>query len=598
VHIQPNFSTYLPYLTFVSLAGNWLNYPQPLVDDFAKLQYLETLYTSYQYCSPTSPNDVNAFFDKTNGKLIKRDQQNKEIDVKGCNTYENVSCKSVHAGRNSKSMRSIASTKTMLSVCIPLSPNVTTLYINDGLYVFRQALPPLTITEGGGKLKFVELANNSLRDINGPIIFTDPPQNLFVGLSFNQIECLHWRAFEHSYKAGAKITGLNLTANNLGVQLQRDKPGLTFTYFPFLEVLLLDYNGIKQLHNKTFQNLTELRTLSLFGNALKEIEFEFDHMRKLTFLDLSLNGLTFLSEAIRKKLETAFDRNENFSMALEGNPLQCSCETWEFLRWINRHRDNFYRFEAYSCFFSGQYVNFSMLEDYILEELEYDCSKSLVVIISGLLLGVVLVLVTLSVICYRNRWEIRYVFIKLTQRGQHYQELYARTVRYNYDAFVVYDSSDRQWVKHELLPHLEEPHAAATTGGEGSDFDEFARRGHTGLRLCVHERDFRPGEDIIGNIWEKMEKSRKVILVISKTFAKSYYCDYEMNLARMQSVEMGRNIIVPVLLGMPDIDGITDCLYWVLRKVTYLEWPQNEEQQSEFWEKLRRTIIDGDDDND
>ena len=65
-----------------------------------------------------------------------------------------------------------------------------------------------------------------------------------------------------------------------------------------------------------------------------------------------------------------------------------------------------------------------------------------------------------------------------------------------------------------------------------------------------------------------MEHSRKVILVISKNFTLSKYCDYEMNLARMQSVEQGRELIVPILL----------------------EWPKREGEQDDFWMRLREVL--------
>jgi hypothetical protein len=132
--------------------------------------------------------------------------------------------------------------------------------------------------------------------------------------------------------------------------------------------------------------------------------------------------------------------------------------------------------------------------------LDFTCSKPLVVIITGTLLGLILVITSVSIGSYRYRWELRYFCLKLTQRSKQYQLLVDQQTHYEYDAFVVYDSADRQWVNNELLTHLEDQ---ATSDGSA-------------IRLCVHERDFPPGEDIIGNIWNKMESSRKTILIVSK----------------------------------------------------------------------------------
>jgi TIR domain len=268
---------------------------------------------------------------------------------------------------------------------------------------------------------------------------------------------------------------------------------------------------------------------------------------------------------------------------LSGNPVQCSCHTLNFLRWMESNKRSLSDFSEYSCFFVNGYLPFTKLSSDILVTLDYECSKGTTVIVSGTLLGLGLILMAASACCYRHRWEIRYACLKLTQRGQRYQKIINEPVEYEYDAFVVYDSEDRQWVNDQLLPHLELQVNTAERDITSSPRPDI-------LRLCVHERDFPPGQEIIGNIWNKMEHSRKVILVVSKNFTKSHYCDYEMNLARMQSIEQGRSLLIPILLELPDVDRVSDCLHWVLRRVTYLEWPQSDAEQDQFWKKLKMVL--------
>jgi hypothetical protein len=256
-----------------------------------------------------------------------------------------------------------------------------------------------------------------------------------------------------------------------------------------------------------------------------------------------------------------------------------------------QHRYNLDDFEQISCFFLGDKVNFTRLQNYILVELDYVCWNSVAVIVSGTLLGLVIVIFAASAFCYRHRWDIRYGCIRLTQQGQRYQRLVNEDVTYTYDAFVVYHGRDHTWVNDVLLPRLEngfETDNQTTT----AELQPISQRIIRNLRLCVHERDFLPGEDILGNIWSKMERSRKVILVVSKNFTLSHYCEYEMNLARMQSVEQGRNKIVPIVLEMPEMDEVSDCLSWLMRKVTYIEWPQYEGDRDAFWNKLYETVVD------
>jgi hypothetical protein len=208
---------------------------------------------------------------------------------------------------------------------------------------------------------------------------------------------------------------------------------------------------------------------------------------------------------------------------------------------METHRHRLAEFENITVCFQITTIRFNKLSSDILVTLDFECSKGTAVIVSGTLLGLGLILLATSACCYRHRWEIRYACLKLTQRGQRYQKIMNEPVRYEYDAFVVYDSEDRHWVNEQLLPHLER---------QTSLQNATQRIDPEPVRLCVHERDFPPGQEIIGNIWNKMEQSRKVILVISKNFSQSYYCDYETNLARMQSVEQGRDFDCSSSAGM------------------------------------------------
>ena len=64
-----------------------------------------------------------------------------------------------------------------------------------------------------------------------------------------------------------------------------------------------------------------------------------------------------------------------------------------------------------------------------------------------------------------------------------------------------------------------------------------------------------------------------------------------MNFARMQSVELGRNVLVPVVIEWPDVGAVSECLHWVLSKLTYIRWPENLGEQEDFWMNLRQALI-------
>ena len=87
----------------------------------------------------------------------------------------------------------------------------------------------------------------------------------------------------------------------------------------------------------------------------------------------------------------------------------------------------------------------------------------------------------------------------------------------------------------------------------------------------------------------------QIILVISPSFARSNYCDYEVQLARMQSVQKGRNLFIPIILEQVEMEAMSDGLRWIVRKLTYIEWPTEDHRETdrkEFWEKLREAVDD------
>jgi L-ribulose-5-phosphate 3-epimerase UlaE len=47
---------------------------------------------------------------------------------------------------------------------------------------------------------------------------------------------------------------------------------------------------------------------------------------------------------------------------------------------------------------------------------------------------------------------------------------------------------------------------------------------HNGnAKLCIHQRDFLPGEEITVNITNAIHESKKTICIITREFLKSYY---------------------------------------------------------------------------
>ena len=68
-----------------------------------------------------------------------------------------------------------------------------------------------------------------------------------------------------------------------------------------------------------------------------------------------------------------------------------------------------------------------------------------------------------------------------------------------------------------------------------------------GCRVCFHEDDFIPGEKIIDNIINAIEKSKRVLCLLTRNFTKSHYCMEEFRLSLLRNFQKKRRRTVLIL---------------------------------------------------
>ncbi|XP_033830595.1 toll-like receptor 1 isoform X1 [Periophthalmus magnuspinnatus] len=138
-----------------------------------------------------------------------------------------------------------------------------------------------------------------------------------------------------------------------------------------------------------------------------------------------------------------------------------------------------------------------------------------------------------------------------------------------FHAFASFSQHNAEWVHDSMLPNLSE------------------------LRICHHEKHFMPGRTIIDNIMNCVQKSRRSVFVLSAHFVKSEWCHYELYFATHQRQARGPDSVVLVLLEpLPEylIPSKYHQLKSMMRRHTYLEWPQEKAKQRLFWANLRAAL--------
>ncbi|XP_062594650.1 toll-like receptor 2 [Saccostrea cucullata] len=193
-------------------------------------------------------------------------------------------------------------------------------------------------------------------------------------------------------------------------------------------------------------------------------------------------------------------------------------------------------------------------------------SKVLVIAITSCFICVLLV----TLIIYKARWHIRYLLYMYRLRRNGYESI-AGEEGFDYDAFVIYAEEDQAFVHEILVPTLED---------------------REGYHLCIHYRDFQVGKLIADNIVNSIQKSRKVIVILSNSFAKSKWCDFELIIAQNRLILEQNNLLVVILIEKIEPKNITNSLRLILSTMTYANWNAHgtKGEKASFWNQVRHSF--------
>nr|QNL15302.1 toll-like receptor 1 [Littorina littorea] len=325
-----------------------------------------------------------------------------------------------------------------------------------------------------------------------------------------------------------------------------------------LNILSLSGTQLTHISPNMFSRLKHITELYLYENSLFSIpDGVFDNIGPMWKLILDDNMIETISETtfgveLRSRLK---------DVNLGGNPYHCSCEILWFQQWMRSNPTIFRDFHTrgYRC----ANVRNVTVPDFVLNPqacILGSNAASLTIAISCVLLFFLI----LFIVYFRFRWHARLCLYEVCRSRRRR----SRTRRFKYDVFVSYAEEDVNWVLDELLPVLE---------------------GELGLRLCIHQRDFLPGKQIVDNIADCVTDSERVVLVFSPHFARSQWCQFELKYC--QSFVMERDdVMVLVALQETQSRDMTGAMLAVLQTTTYIEWEDGQDARQSFWARLRLAL--------
>lgn len=391
---------------------------------------------------------------------------------------------------------------------------------------------------------------------------------------------VEYGAFKSDQLQHLQIELFRLKINYKG-SLFRHTPNLLSLKLKFTRLFLFDHEL-----NEELMPLKKLETFVMTYSALKNVPNALCYIPSLTRIDLGQNIIThwnntncpvmsrlqFLSLSKneihiieRNTFSPQLIDNDQLIWDLSLNDFLCNCRILWFLNWLLQRQNRFLFYPRdYVCAIplelKGKVLNSSLFSD-------GQCSTkntSLIITLVSLLGSLTVIVIVITSLLYYKRWNIRYIFYLIRSRHKQKKE-HEGIHNYLFDAFVCYHNSDMKWLLNELCPKLEK---------------------ENNFTLCIHDRDFVAGWDIVENIVESIEKSRKVLLLLSNEFACSHWCRFEMAMAHQRVIEREENLLIIVLLEDINISNQSHRLTSLLKQKTYLKWTNNKEGQALFWHRL------------
>ena len=339
----------------------------------------------------------------------------------------------------------------------------------------------------------------------------------------------------------------------------------------------VSHNRLKTIAPSTFANNPNIAHIKLGGNALHEVELELTNLNQLETLSLHSNKLPRLTSTFIAELED-LDRRENFTLDIRNNSFVCSCESVEFVRWIQTTNVDVVSKDKLSCTLKNRLVPLIRVS---LTELEEDCRRFPVVIVIVSVIAFISCVCVLIMIIVWNRWYIAYRLILCNVQFclKHIPERSDR-----FDAAVLYFANPAipsdtlasrvisQWVINELRPLAE-------------DQDD--------LKLFIADRDGTAMGKVEQFVYA-FDRSDTLVVCITQELLRDGFCMESLRYA----LASNRPLCQFVFVNFCDAHqtNLPKQLQHLLQSdsgATYLVWNENEADHSDFWRRLRRSLNRG-----
>ena len=445
-------------------------------------------------------------------------------------------------------------------------PNLKIVHMGDeNLPQGRPASLNLLCKVIGPSLRKLDLHNVgfvtffALYGINCPeLISLNVAQNKIIDVVDSKIEAPR---LEELNLSGITMRAGNFTAIKL----------LTIFNTPELRIVDLSASQVSQIDEEDAALLANLTYLDLRNNQIASLN-SLQHLRNVNVLLIGGNIFHIIPNFL---ISAQPSLN---SVDLQDNLFECGCNIEEFRKWILTDKkvylwNNASNGKRYKCDEPASRKGFS------ITEIQLDCESYLITYISVSAVCAVLALITLVILVVQYRWHIKYrLFLLFNRRANRNYLLNDDEVIPDddedgvprYDAYVTYHREDEDWVDEELVANIEE------------GVDPF--------RLCLRTRDIRAGRLIFNELSLHIQRSRKILVILSPRFVNDNWCYFELNMAHHRVLEENRFVLIFIVLEDIPNNKLTLLLRQLFCRVQVIKWPADGRGRELFWQRLREEL--------
>lgn len=347
---------------------------------------------------------------------------------------------------------------------------------------------------------------------------------------------------------------IHVNCNNKGfTRLPPKLPRIDNDYKLKLE---MNNNLIRTLSHENYTS--DLSYLSLSGNQLEDAgDAAFTGMTYIKHLNLANNKLKKISKSVQYLIK--FEDTK-----LSSNNFQCTCDMVWMKDWIDfapiddPNRD-------LQCTFEDEDV-------YKIREVSENLLNCTYDVAIGLTIGfsILLALVVVAVIWAKKcPYETKVILYRIFRYHPWDKYRVDNELLAEYDAYVSFDDGNihiRQWVLRKFAKRLEEEKPC--------------------YKFFVPVRDLLCGDTKADSIIENMEKSKRVIIILSDKYDENEWCKFECQRAEILELNNGRIIFIKY---HPEADEMIQNEPWKSRVKGRKVFSPGEKKSERrwFWGKIK-----------